>query len=72
LREFLSEYGVARYQFDGRDRSLPALLCLRTAFGITDPARVTNLNVTVACLGGAVVYVNGKEVGRGFLPPGTI
>ena len=72
LREFLGEYGVARYQFDGRDRNLPALLCLRTAFGITDPARVMDLNVTVTCLGGAVVYVNGKEVGRGFLPPGTI
>jgi hypothetical protein len=72
LREFLGEYGVARYQFDGRDRSWPALLCLRTVFGIAEPAQVTDLEVTVACLGGAVAYVNGKEVGRGFLPPGAI
>jgi hypothetical protein len=72
LREFLGEYGVARYQADQRDRSLPVLLCLRTTFGIADPARVTDLNATVTCLGGAVVYVNGKDVGRGFLPQGPL
>ena len=50
----------------------PALLCLRTRFGIADPAKAADLEVTVTCLGGAVVYVNGREVGRGFMPEGTL
>jgi hypothetical protein len=50
----------------------PTLLCLRTRFGVADPAKATDLKLTVSCLGGAVVYVNGKEIGRGFMPDGTI
>ena len=50
----------------------PTLLCLRTRFGVADPAKATDLKLTVTCLGGAVVYVNGKEIGRGFVPDGTI
>ena len=50
----------------------PALLCLRTRFGVADPAKATDLKLTVTCLGGAVVHVNGKEIGRGFMPDGTI
>lgn len=51
---------------------LPTLLCLRTRFGVVDPDKATDLKLTVTCLGGAVVYVNGKEIGRGFMPDGTI
>jgi hypothetical protein len=48
------------------------LLCLRTRFGVVDPDKATDLKLTVTCLGGAVVYVNGKEIGRGFMPDGPI
>ena len=51
---------------------LPTLLCLRTRFGVVDPDKATDLKLTVTCLGGAVVYVNGKEIGRGFMPDGPI
>jgi hypothetical protein len=69
LRFLLDKYGTPRPW--GSQRA-PALLCLRTAFGVADPARATDLTVTVECLGGAVVYVNGREVGRGSLPEGAI
>ena len=45
---------------------------MRTMFGIADPRRVRNLKVTVSCIGGAVVYVNGEEVGRGYMPDGDL
>ncbi|NQU19687.1 MAG: hypothetical protein HQ567_00280, partial [Candidatus Nealsonbacteria bacterium] len=47
-----------------------ALLCLRTRFDVVDPAAVTRLDFTLAYRGGAVVYVNGREVARGHLPVG--
>jgi len=49
-----------------------ALLCLRTWFGVADPAKVRDLTLTLACRGGAVVYVNGREVARGHMPKGRI
>ena len=48
----------------------PALLCLRTCFGVADPGRVRDLRLKMTYLGGAVVYVNGQEVGRRHMPPG--
>ena len=39
-------------------------LCLRGKFTVTDPAKVKGLSISVAYHGGAVVYVNGQEVGR--------
>ena len=35
-----------------------ARLCLRGKFRVTDPARVKGLSLTLACNGGAVVYMN--------------
>jgi len=67
LSDFLGAYGAPV-----ADWPWPALLCLRTSFGVADPARATDLKVTVTCLGGGVVYVNGREVGRGFLPKGEL
>ncbi len=67
LFDFLGDYGVA---VEGR--SWPAQLCLRTRFGVTDPAQVKNLKLAVTCIGGAVVFVNGEELGRAFLPAGTL
>ncbi|MEI6176969.1 MAG: hypothetical protein WCS43_08765, partial [Verrucomicrobiota bacterium] len=50
----------------------PASLCLRTRFGVSDPEKATDLKVTLEYIGGAVVYVNGVEVGRGNMPVGAI
>jgi hypothetical protein len=53
-------------------------LCLRGKFAVEDPDKVRKLTLTLAYRGGAVVYVNGKEVARGHLPaegkiePGTL
>ena len=48
--------------------SMVALRCLRGRFEVTDPARVKDLNLTVRFRGGAVAYLNGKEIGRAFMP----
>ena len=45
-----------------------ARLCLRGYFGVTDPAQAGDLTLTLVHQGGAVVYLNGKEVARGHLP----
>ncbi len=42
----------------------------RTRFGVSDPAKVNDLQLEVEYLGGIVVYVNGREVGRSHLPEG--
>ena len=45
-------------------------LCLRGKFTVTDPAKVKGLSVSVDYHGGAVVYVNGQEIGRQNLAAG--
>jgi len=45
---------------------------LRTFFGISDPAAAQDLSLELAYRGGVVVYLNGKEVGRGHLPAGGL
>jgi len=52
-------------------RSL-ALVCVRGKFAVSDPSRVADLNLGASIQGGAVVYLNGKEAGRFFLPQGKI
>jgi len=70
LADFLGGWGV---EVPNPDRGpWPALLCLRTCFGIADPAKATDLKLTIVCLGGAVAYVNGQEAGRGHMPQGEI
>jgi len=46
-----------------------ALLCMRGAFNVTDPARVAGggMSLDVAYRGGVVVRLNGKEIARGHL-----
>ncbi len=46
-------------------------LCLRGKFTVTDPAQVKGLTISVDCHGGAVVYVNGQELGRAHLAAGA-
>jgi Glycoside hydrolase 123, catalytic domain/Glycoside hydrolase 123 N-terminal domain len=48
------------------------LICLRGNFEVTDPKAVGDLNLTLNYYGGAIVYLNGKEVARAHLPEGEI
>ncbi len=48
------------------------LVCLRGKFQVENLAGVGELTLSVSYLGGIVVYVNGKEVGRGHMPKGEI
>lgn len=48
------------------------LLCGRIRFGVGDPARVSRLKLKLIYRGGVLVYLNGKEVARGHMPPGNI
>jgi len=69
LDDYLGDYGLPP-AYGGK--RWPALLCLRTRFGIPDPAKAGDLKISVTCLGGAVVYVNGREIRRGFMPEGDL
>ena len=44
----------------------------RGCFEVADPAAAAGLRVLVAVRGGAVVYVNGEEVGRVAVPAGAV
>jgi glycosyl hydrolase family 123 len=46
--------------------------CVRGKFTVTNPSQVRGLSLSVAFHGGAVVYLNGKELTRGGLPAGAI
>ncbi|MEI6176970.1 MAG: glycoside hydrolase domain-containing protein [Verrucomicrobiota bacterium] len=75
--ELFDHYGglgktITLYGGDGRWQAFPAVYYLRTRFGVSDPPKATDLKVTVEYLGGAVVCVNGVEVGRSHLPDGAI
>jgi len=52
-------------------RSL-ALICVRGTFEVTDPAKAPDLDISLTFQGGAVAYLNGKEIGREGLPTGKI
>jgi len=45
-----------------------ARLCMRGKFTVTDPAKVRGLSLSVGYHGGAIVYVNGKEIARSHVP----
>ena len=71
LYERMGGFGCLIYD-EVRNQQQPILLYLRTRFGVSDPAKATDLKVTLEYLGGAVVCVNGVEVGRNNLPEGPI
>lgn len=62
---FWGGYGYARARN-------AANLYLRGRFVVPDPDAVQDVRVGLTYRGGAVVYVNGVEVGRGHLPDGEI
>lgn len=47
-------------------------LSLRGRFTVTDPAKVSQLWLTMGYRGGAAVYLNGKELTRAHLPGGKL
>ncbi|HUU43967.1 MAG TPA: glycoside hydrolase domain-containing protein, partial [Planctomycetota bacterium] len=49
-----------------------AVVCLRGKFEVADPAKVTGLSLDATFQGGAVFTLNGKEIGRAFLPAGKL
>jgi len=49
-----------------------ALVCLRGKFEVKDPAKVAELALDGSLHGGAIFYLNGREVGRAFLPDGKL
>ena len=65
-----------RYEagFQGWESATPnlALICLRGRFSVSDPAKVESLKLDMTFRGGAVVYINGKEAARKYLPEGKI
>jgi len=48
------------------------LICLRGKFKVGNPAGVGELKLSVSYLGGIIVYLNGKELGRGHMPKGKV
>jgi hypothetical protein len=60
-----------KYGFSGVYLSVP-LICLRARFRVDDPGRVKGLELSLTFEGGAVVYVNGKELERAHLPEGKL
>ncbi len=57
-------------RMNGAIQGTPSLaaICLRGKFEVKDPAAATGLELTLAFRGGAVVYLNGREVARGNMP----
>lgn len=47
-----------------------ALLCLRGKFAVRDPAAAGDLKLSLEVKGGAIVYLNGREVARQGMPDG--
>jgi len=65
--------GWGRYDGNQGNRGRTVVqLALRTRFGVADPAAVKGLKVTVRYLGGVVVFVNGREIGRNHLGKGGL
>jgi Glycoside hydrolase 123, catalytic domain/Glycoside hydrolase 123, N-terminal domain len=46
-------------------------LCMRGTFRVTDPAKVEGLSLSMAYRGGAIVYLNGKEIARSHVLGGS-
>ena len=46
--------------------------CLRGKFQVADPRRIQRITVSLDFHGGAIIYMNGKEVAREDLPQGKI
>jgi Glycoside hydrolase 123, catalytic domain len=67
------QYAFVPGRYGMHGRYLPVtLVCLRGRFSVKDPARAAGLKLSLEFEGGAVVYVNGKELKREHLPAGKL
>ena len=57
---------------EGDDTFQLGLLAARALFRVADPADAKGLRLELAFRGGAVVYVNGTELGRAGMPEGAV
>jgi hypothetical protein len=48
------------------------LILMRGRFKVTSPAKAEGLTLSLAFRGGAVVYLNGRELTRAFMPKGEV
>jgi hypothetical protein len=64
--------GLFGNTLDPRGLEEPKTLCLRTRFGIADPARAGDVRLDVEYVGGVLAFLNGKEIGRGHMPAGPL
>jgi Glycoside hydrolase 123, catalytic domain/Glycoside hydrolase 123, N-terminal domain len=49
-----------------------SIICLRVKFRVTDPGKVKNLKLALKYVGGALIYLNGKELTRKDIAKGEI
>lgn len=57
------------------DRSIKdewKLILMRGRFEVTDPAKAGDLTLSITFRGGVVVYLNGQELTRAYMPEGSI
>lgn len=68
----LHNAGWVGWSGPGNESPLTALIRIRGRFIVNDPTAVKSLSLNLSYRGGAVVYLNGAEVGRGHMPAGHI
>jgi len=49
-----------------------SLICVRAKVAVDDPPEVADLKLSVEYVGGAIVYLNGREIARGHVPAGPV
>jgi len=47
-----------------------SMICLRGTFSVPDPAKADGLRLSLSFQGGAVIYLNGREMTRKYMPAG--
>ncbi|MFH1022638.1 MAG: glycoside hydrolase domain-containing protein [Planctomycetota bacterium] len=57
---------------DTSDHREVSLLCVRARFLVEDPSKAAGLELSLGYRGGMVIYLNGKEIGRGHMPAGEV
>ena len=70
--DLFTMFGSYGHAWGWRHPQFPYALSLRTWFGVTDPGQAKDLHLQIEHLGGAVVWINGTEVGRSGMPEGPL
>ncbi|MHC4914161.1 MAG: RNA polymerase sigma factor [Planctomycetota bacterium] len=70
--EFQPGHATGRRRNALHSATRSSMICLRGKFNVGDPKRVRDLKLSLEYVGGAAVYLNGKELKRGHLPEGDL